>query len=192
MAPQKEIRQLRRPILLPLARHLEEAARTPESVSQSIRQSVSQPVSQSVSCPTSQAVSQSVTQPVRQSGRQKHQVSFFGGGPHLRVMGSKLLVVWHCGAADRALRWVIDHPWINARVANAPPLLLPYSILQTRVRILQRTKILTPKLHPPPPPKAAPRYRGGGGSSKSKNSLGEHFVSQNDDFTRGRTSDTIP
>ena len=49
-------------------------------------------------------------------------------------------------------------------------------------------------LHPPPPPGTPPAKNGvpgyGGGGSKSKNSLGDHFLAQNNDFTRGVTSDT--
>ena len=43
----------------------------------------------------------------------------------------------------------------------------------------------------PPPPQAVHRYGGGGlEGSKSKNSLGDDFDSQNNDFTRNSTSDT--
>ena len=40
---------------------------------------------------------------------------------------------------------------------------------------------------PPPPKRGVPAYGGGvgGGGSKSKNSLGDHFLSQNENFYKG-------
>ena len=67
--------------------------------------------------------------------------------------------------------------------------------LHTAPRI--RKEVLTPPPPdtPPPPPqtrqKGVPGY-GGLKGSKTKNSLGDHFLSYNDDFTRGWTSGTIP
>ena len=48
--------------------------------------------------------------------------------------------------------------------------------------------------HPPSPPKKVVPKWGGGGveGSKSKNSLGDHFVWQNNDFTKGYTSNIVP
>ena len=49
----------------------------------------------------------------------------------------------------------------------------------------------TQRIFDPPSPsplKWVPRYRGLG--SKSKSSLEDHFLSQNEDFTKGQTSDT--
>ena len=47
-----------------------------------------------------------------------------------------------------------------------------------------RKEVLTPP-PPTPPPKGTPGYGGGGEGVKIENSLGDHFLSQNYDFTRG-------
>ena len=60
----------------------------------------------------------------------------------------------------------------------------PHTAAAIRKEVL--TRLPPPHTHPTPPHphKRGPGY-GGGGGSKTKNSLGDHFLSQNEDFTRG-------
>ena len=58
-------------------------------------------------------------------------------------------------------------------------------LFRTRVQIHIQQAQYTKKILPPPPPKKVVPGYGGVEGSKSKNLLWDHFVSQNDDFTRG-------
>ena len=162
-------------ILLPSAVHLEE------------RLTVSQSVSQSGN--------KSARQSVRQAGRQtkKHSLGFFQWQTQLSTAGKGIAVA------------TSDGPMVMQSTANTqvcgripvgrPPAVLPdlstlpnLTLVQT---LLSTHKLLIPP-HPPPPPKKSDIQFQGIEASESKNPLGDRLIGQNNDFTRGWTSNIMP
>ena len=144
------------------------------------READSQPISQSVR----QAISQAVSRASRQADRQTetHRLGFFSDRIGYKQWGALL------AAENPAVEWQntrVPTPRSEVRVpAGRPPAASSFAVPDP-----SEHKLLTP---PPPPPKKSDIQSQGMEASKSKNPLGDHFIGQNNDFTRGWTSNIMP
>ena len=155
-------------------------ARTLESVSQSVSQSLKK--------------SQAVNSAGRQGGRQvaTPSLDFWrrstskGGGEHIACSVASWL---NSHSARLSQTDSFDRIQGMHSAAGRPETVFHFADQGSN---LSKHKTFDPQTFDPPtltptasPPQIVPRYKGGGGGSKSKHSLDDHCVSQNDDFTSG-------